>query len=63
MIHMMVIVKENMLVSVTQAFSEQQLETLFAEEIKQYGVEATDVDYENGYVELECGTTICMTHV
>ena len=63
MIHLMIIVKENMLTDVIKASSEAKLETLFAETVKQYGVEATDVDFENGYVELECGTTICMTHI
>ena len=60
MIHLMIIVKENMLTDVIKASS---MATLFAETVKQYGVEATDVDFENGYVELECGTTICMTHI
>ena len=37
------------------------LEKSFKEEVEQYGVEACDVDFENGYIELECGATICMT--
>lgn len=37
------------------------LEKSFKEEVEQYGVEPCDVDFDNGYIELECGTTICMT--
>lgn len=41
--------------------SESDLENAFKREVEAYGVEPTDIDYDNGYVQLGCGVTICMT--
>jgi hypothetical protein len=39
---------------------QEDAERRFMKTVSKYGVEVTDVDMENGYVELECGTTICL---
>jgi len=37
----------------------KHLEKLFLKEVSEYGVEPTDIDYDNGYIDLE-DATICM---
>jgi len=63
MLHLLVIIKDNLLFEAKTAKTAKDLEFMFLDEVKGYGVVPTDVDYENGYIQLECGTTICMTHV
>lgn len=57
----LVIIKNNVVDSVIVCRDSSDMETLFAQECSDYGVEACDVNYEDGYMELEDGTSICMT--
>lgn len=61
--YLLVVIKNNILDRIDVASTEIELERMFDKECSNYSVEALDSDYENGYIELECGTTICMTHV
>lgn len=57
----LVVIKNNVVDSATICRDAEDLETLFAQECSDYGVEACDVNFDDGYMELEDGTSICMT--
>lgn len=38
-----------------------ELEKAFAKTCEDFGVDSCDRDFENGYIEFEDGTTVCMT--
>jgi|JI9StandDraft_1071089.scaffolds.fasta_scaffold137602_3 hypothetical protein len=61
MLHVLITVRNNVVHNAVVAADSDELEEMFKKEVSTYGVEATDVDLEEGYIELE-DATICMTH-
>ena len=61
MIPILVVIKNNVVDTATVCRNAEDLEALFAQECSDYGVEACDVNFDDGYMELEDGTSICMT--
>jgi hypothetical protein len=60
---LLVVIKNNVVKSAVLYKSAEQLEKAFTEECFSYGVEPTDANFDNGYMELEDGTSINMTWV
>lgn len=58
----LVTVKDGVVHSMATCQSGEELELAFTEECEAYGVTPNDVNFDDGYMELECGTTICMVH-
>lgn len=54
------IIKNGVTHSTTICNDGEELERLFMATCSSYGVEAVDENFDDGYMELECGTSICM---
>jgi len=52
--------KSGIVSNVVIAKNEEHLEELFTQLCEDYGVIPVDENFENGYIELECNTSICM---
>lgn len=63
MIRAVIVIKDNVVFDATYFDTPEEQEAYFAAECAEYGVEATDADFEDGYIELECGTSICLTTI
>jgi hypothetical protein len=61
--NVMTITVDNLIQQIYSFESAEAMEAGFTVTCADYGVEATDADFENGYMELECGTTICINSV
>jgi hypothetical protein len=61
--YVMTITVDNLIQQIYSFESSEEMETGFATTCADYGVEAVDADFENGYMELECGTAICINSV
>jgi hypothetical protein len=60
-VYLVVTIRENVVYEVQWASTSENMERLFHDECSKWGVEPTDVNYDDGYMELEDGTSICMT--
>ena len=47
--------------TITICVSAEQLEDKFKEWCEDYGMTPTDINYDNGYLEMENGDCICMS--
>ena len=54
---------DNLVTDVRTFTDKGDLEDAFTAECFLFGVEANDTNFELGYMELECGRTICMCEV
>jgi len=54
------VLKDNVVQEIFSFDTTEAQEEAFGEICADYGVEAVDADYDNGYLELECGTTVCI---
>lgn len=61
MIPILITIENNLTKSAVCARSGVHLEELFKRKCADYGVEACDKNFEDGYMELENGISICMT--
>ena len=57
----LIVLKDNLVHSAVICKDKEDLEEKFKEECSDYGVEACDENMDNGYMQLECGTSICMS--
>ena len=57
----LVVIKNNVVFKASICKNAEDLEEKFKAECSDYGVEACDTNMDDGYMELECGTSICMT--
>jgi len=57
----LVVIKNNVVHQMTCARNAEELEALFSHEIREHGIEPYDTLYDDGYIELEDGTSICMS--
>ena len=55
--------KDNIVKTVESFSSPEVLEVAFQQECDEYGIQVQDENFDDGYIELECGTSICMVHI
>lgn len=58
---LLITVKNNVVHSIIGADNFEFLEESFKRECSKYGLVPEDADFENGYIELPDGGSICMT--
>ena len=58
---LLVTIRENVVYNVVSYMTSDHLERAFITECEAYGVVPCDANFDNGYMELEDGTSICMT--
>jgi hypothetical protein len=58
---LIIVNKENAVYETFLCKDSAQQESIFTQECQAYGVEPSEADFDNGYIELECGTTLCIT--
>lgn len=63
MVLLVVVNKDNAVHDINAYKTVEEQEKGFEDECLGYGIMPCDANYENGYIELECGTTICITSV
>ena len=56
----LVVIKNNVVDIAIVCKSAEQLEKRFTNECKSYGIEPVDYNFDDGYMQLEDGTSICM---
>ena len=61
MVPLLVTIKNNVVFSVVICKDGEDLEEKFKKECENYGVEANDCNFDDGFMELEDGTSICMS--
>lgn len=62
-VSLLIVIRENVVQEITSYASTENLEEAFVLECEAYGVEPCDENFDDGYLELEDGTTICMASV
>jgi hypothetical protein len=60
-VYLVVTIRENVVYEVQWASTSENMERLFRDECTKWGVVPSVVNYDDGYMELEDGTSICMT--
>lgn len=58
---LVVVIKNNVVDQVYLCQSAEEQQSVFVDEAEDYGVAVCDAHFEDGYIELECGTSICIT--
>ena len=61
--HVMTITYDNLIQDIYGFGSAEEMESAFRTACSDYGVEPTDVNFDDGFIELECGHSICMNFV
>ena len=57
---MVATLRDNIVQEAKKFDTEEEQQDYFTKECEQYDVVACDVHFDQGYIEIECGTTICL---
>ncbi len=60
---LLIIIKDNVVDTIKKATDGNDLERLFTDECRSNDIIPVSENYENGFIELPDGTSICMTSV